>query len=56
MIMHYLFHQFFQKFNILNRARTTDVYVNIMYKRKVQKINPINVEIIDESKLKINFK
>ena len=53
---HCLFHLFFRKFNILNKAKIINVYVNILYKQKVQKINLMNVEITNESKSKINFK
>ena len=56
MTTHCLSYRFFRKFDILNRAKITDIYVNIMYKQKFQKINSINVEITDESKLRINFK
>ena len=53
---HCLSHQFFRKFDILNRAKITNVHVNILYKRKTQKINSINVEIMNESRSRINFK
>ena len=56
MTMHCLSHRFSRKFNILNRARIINVHVNIMYKWKASKINPINVEITDESKSKTNSK
>ena len=56
MTTHCLLHQFSQKFNILNRARTINVHFNIIYKRKVQKINSVNVEIVNESKSRTNFK
>ena len=56
MIIHYLFHQFSRKFDILNRIRTINVHVNIIYKRKTQKINSMNIEIINESISKTNFK
>ena len=56
MTTHCLFHRFSRKFDILNRARTTNVHVDILYKRKAQKINSMNVEITNESKSRINFK
>ena len=56
MTTHCFFHQFSRKFDILNRARTINVYVNILYKRKAQKINSVNVRITNESRLKIYFK
>ena len=49
--MHYLSHEFSRKFDILNRIKTADVHINIIYKRKAQKINSMNVEITDELKL-----
>ena len=54
--MHYLSHRCSRKFDILSRARTADVHVNIIYKRKAQKVNSVNVEITDDSKSKINSK
>ena len=54
--MHCFFHRFSRKFDILKRVRTVDVHGNIIYKRKVQKVNLINVEITDESRSRINFK
>ena len=54
--VHCFFHWFSRKFDILSRARTADVYVNIMYKRKAQKINSMNVEITNESKSRTNSK
>ena len=54
--MHCFSHRFSRKFDILNRTRTTNVHVNIMYKQKTQKVNSINVEIIDESKSRTNSK
>ena len=56
MTTHCLFHRLSRKFNILNRIRTINVHVNILYKRRAQKINSINVEITNESELRINFK
>ena len=50
------FYRFSRKFDILNRIRITNVHVDILYKRKVQKINSVNVEITNESRSKINFK
>ena len=56
MITHCLFHQFSRKFNILNGTRIIDIHVNIIYKQKIRKISSMNVEITNESKLKINSK
>ena len=56
MTTHCLSHRSARKFNILNRIRTADVHVSIMYKRKVQKINSMNVEITDESESRTNSK
>ena len=56
MTTHCLSHRFSRKFDILNRARIINVHVDILYKRKVQKINSMNVEITNEAKLRINFK
>ena len=52
----YLFSRFSREFDILNRARTINVHVDILYKRKIQKINSMNVEITNESKSRTNFK
>ena len=56
MTTHCLSHRFFRKFDILNRIKIINVHVNILYKRKAQKINSINVEITNESKSKTNSK
>ena len=56
MTMHCLSHRFSRKFDILNRARTINVYVNTLYKRKAQKINSMNVEIMNESESRTNSK
>ena len=56
MTTHYLFHQFSRKFDILNRARITNIHVDILYKRKAQKINSVNVGITNESRLRTNSK
>ena len=56
MTTHYLFHRFSRKFDILNRTRTINVHVDILYKRKTQKINPMNVEITDGSRSRTNLK
>ena len=56
MTTHCLSHRFSRKFDILNRARTTNVHVDILYKRKAQKINSVNVEITNESRSRTNFK
>ena len=56
MTTHYFLHRFSRKFDILNRIRTINVHVDIMYKRKAQKINSMNVEITNELKSRINFK
>ena len=56
MTTHYLSHQFSRKFNILNRIKIINVHVNIMCKRKAQKINSMNVEIMNESKSRTNSK
>ena len=53
---HYFSHRFSRKFDILNRTRTTNVHVDILYKRKVQKINSMNVEMTNESKSRTNSK
>ena len=53
---HFLSHRFSRKFDILNQIRTIDIDINIIYKRKAPKINSMIVEIIDESKLRTNFK
>ena len=53
MTTHYFFHRFSRKFNILNKVRTNDIYVNIIYKRKAQKINSMNAKIMNKSKLKL---
>ena len=55
-ITYCLFHQFSRKFNILNRARIINVHVDILYQRKIQKINSMNIEITNESKSRINSK
>ena len=55
MIIHCLSYQFSRKFDILNRTKTINVYVDILYKRKVQKINSVNIEITNESRLRTNF-
>ena len=56
MTIHCFSHRFSRKFDILNRAKTTNVHVDILYKRKAQKINPMNVEITNESRSRINSK
>ena len=56
MTTHCLSHRFSRKFDILNRARIINVHVDILYKRKVQKINSMNVEITNESRSRTNFK
>ena len=56
MTMHCFSHWFSRKFDNLNRVRTIDIYVNIMYKRKTQKINSMNVEITNESRSRTNSK
>ena len=56
MTTHCLSYQFSWKFDILNRTKTINVYVDKLYKRKVQKINSVNIEITNESRLKTNFK
>ena len=53
---HYFSHRFFRKFDILNRAKTINVYVNDLYKRKAQKINSMNVEITKELRSRTNSK
>ena len=53
---HCFFHRFSRKFNIFSKTESIEIHVNIMYKRKAQKINFVNVEIIDELKSKTNFK
>ena len=50
------FHQFSRKFDILNRTRIINVHVDILYKRKTQKINSMNVEIMNESESRIDSK
>ena len=54
--IHCLFHWFSRKFNIFSRTESIEFHINTMYKRKAQKINLVNVEIIDELKSKTNFK
>ena len=56
MTTHCLSHRFSQKFDILNKARTTYVHVDTLYKRKIQKINPVNVEITNGSGPRTNPK
>ena len=56
MTKHYFSHQFSRKFDVLSRVSAADVHVNIMYKRKVKKINSIDIEIADESEPRINSK
>ena len=56
MTTHCLFHRFFRKFDILNKVRTTNIHVDILYKRKAQKVNSMNIEITNESESRINFK
>ena len=56
MTTHCLSHRFSRKFDILNRVRIIDVYVNIIYKRTAQKIDSMNVEIKNESESRINSK
>ena len=56
MTTHCLSHQFSRKFDILNRVRTINVHVDILYKRKTQKINSMNIEITDGSKSRTNSK
>ena len=56
MTLYCLFHRFSRKFDILSRIKITDIHVNIIYKRKAQKINSINVEIIDDSESRTNSK
>ena len=53
MTTHCLSHRFSRKFDILNRIKTINVHVNILYK---QKINSMNVEITNESRPKTNSK
>ena len=53
---HCFSHRFSRKFNILNRAKTINVHVNIIYKQKAQKINSMNIEITNESKSRTNSK
>ena len=53
---HCLSHQFSRKFDILNRVKIINVHIDILHQRKAQEINPINVEITNESKSRINFK
>ena len=56
MTTHCFFHRFSRKFDILNRVRIINVHVNILYKRKVQKINSMNIEITNGSRSSINSK
>ena len=56
MMMHCLPHRFSRKFDILNKVRTTNVHVDILYKRKAQKINSVNVGITDGSGSRTNSK
>ena len=56
MTTHCFSHRFSRKFDILNRVKTINVHVDILYKRKVQKINSMNVEITNESRSRTNFK
>ena len=46
----------FWKFDIRSRIRAIEVHVNIIHKRKIQKTNSINIDIINEFKLWINSK
>ena len=55
MTIHCFFHRFSRKFDILNRVTIIDIHVNIIYKRKVQKINSVNVEITDETRSRTHF-
>ena len=56
MTTHYFSHRFSRKFDILNRTKIINIHVNILYKRKIQKINSMNVEITNESRSRINSK
>ena len=53
---YYFSHRFSRKFNNFNTTEQIKVYINTMYKRKVQKISFVNIEIIDELNSKTNFK
>ena len=53
----HLFHKFSRIFDILRRIKSVlKVRVQIMYKRKTQKTNSVDVNIFDESKLETNLK
>ena len=53
----HLFHKFSRIFDILRRIKSVlKVRVQIMYKRKTQKTNSVDVNIFDESKFETNSK
>ena len=52
---HCFSHRFSRKFNILSRTRTADIHISIINKRKIQKINSININITDESESKTKY-
>ena len=56
MTTHCLSHRFSRKFDILNRVRIINVHIDILHKRKVQKIKSMNVEIMNKSKSRTNSK
>ena len=53
----HLLHKFSRIFDILRRIKSvSEVKMQIMYKRKTQKTNSVDVNIFDESKLETNSK
>ena len=55
--IHYLFYKFSRIFNILRNIKLAlKIKMQIMYKRKTQKINSIDVNILNEFKSETNSK
>ena len=55
--IYHLFYKFSCIFNILKKIKfVLKIKMQIMYKRKMQKTNSININILNELKFKMNLK